>query len=314
MDIDYLSRLPVDLFIQQITYLPFDDVVNICQANSTLHNYCTNINYNNKWKALINTTFGDIDNYHEKLKQIWSNLKVNENTYNYLVYTQLVKILDPLTQLMIYYRQNDMKSFNSRKFNNDQRFLAMFLLGEKGEMDKFIDISTNPSIPSFAKLINNVEVDQNELNEMLIMMAKNGNVKWVKYLTEKGAFTIFALIVAAEKGYLDVVEYLIEKDKRYKFNAKIAFILASANGHLYVVDRLVHYVIEPHEGLIAAIENGKLDIVRYLIEYGSIWDLEDIIEAKSLATAISQGRLGDPTQSEKEEAQKISEYLNKIFP
>ncbi len=29
MNIDYLSQLPVDVFIQNITYLPFDSVINI---------------------------------------------------------------------------------------------------------------------------------------------------------------------------------------------------------------------------------------------------------------------------------------------
>ena len=57
MDIDYLSKMPIDLFIQQVTYLPFKDVINLCQANKTLHNYCTNHKYNINWKILIENTF-----------------------------------------------------------------------------------------------------------------------------------------------------------------------------------------------------------------------------------------------------------------
>ncbi len=34
--IDYLSQLPIDIFIQNITYLPFSDVVNICSGNKKL--------------------------------------------------------------------------------------------------------------------------------------------------------------------------------------------------------------------------------------------------------------------------------------
>ncbi len=43
MNIDHLSQLPVDLFIKEITYLPFDEVISVCQADTTLHNYCTNL-------------------------------------------------------------------------------------------------------------------------------------------------------------------------------------------------------------------------------------------------------------------------------
>ena len=120
--IDYLSRLPIDIFIQNITYLPFSDVVNICQSNKKIHNYCTHSRYNIRWKALINNTFSQVDNYQEKLNKIWLDLNVTKNTYNYLVYTQLIKLLDPITQAMIYYRQGDMKFF--KKFTKTQKFLA----------------------------------------------------------------------------------------------------------------------------------------------------------------------------------------------
>ena len=108
MDIDRLSQLPIDVFIQQITYLPFNNVVKICSVNTKLHDYCTNPNYNNKWKYLIDNTFGNIYSYQEKLIEIWKELGIGEGVYNYLVYTQLVKFLDPITQLMIYYKQHDM--------------------------------------------------------------------------------------------------------------------------------------------------------------------------------------------------------------
>ena len=126
MDIDYLSQLPVDLFIQNITYLPFDDIVSVCIANQKLHAYCSDPKYTNHWKKLIDNTFSNIYDYPNKLKEIWVKLGLNKNIYNYLVYTQLVRLLDPITQLMIYYKQGDMKSFDNPKFNDIQRFLAFF--------------------------------------------------------------------------------------------------------------------------------------------------------------------------------------------
>ena len=88
-----MNQLPVDVFIKEITYLPFSEVINVCQANTTLHKYCTNLDYNNNWKLLIDDTFSGIHNYQEKLKQIRLKLNLNEGIYNYLVYSHLVKLL-----------------------------------------------------------------------------------------------------------------------------------------------------------------------------------------------------------------------------
>lgn len=48
---DYLSNLPIDLFINQITYLPFSEVIKVCGpgGNKKLNNYCSDPNYNSKY-------------------------------------------------------------------------------------------------------------------------------------------------------------------------------------------------------------------------------------------------------------------------
>ena len=94
--------------------------------------------YNPQWKTLIDNTFKHIYNYEDKLNEIWIELSLPIDTYNYLVYTGLVKLLDPITQLMIYYKQGYMKSFNSEKYNQTQRFLAMFLLGKKDKIEQYL--------------------------------------------------------------------------------------------------------------------------------------------------------------------------------
>ena len=100
---DQLSNLPVDLFIQSITYLPFSDVINVCSSNEKLHNYCTDKKYNTQWKSLIDNTFSSIYDYEGKLKNLWTKLGLNEGTYNYIVYVKLIDLLDPVTQATIYY-------------------------------------------------------------------------------------------------------------------------------------------------------------------------------------------------------------------
>ena len=209
MNIDYLSQLPIDMFIKNITYLPFDEIVNVCKANTTLHNYCTNSKYNNQWRALIDDTFGNIHDYQEKLEQIRNKLNINDGIYNYLVYTHLVKLLDPITQLMIYHRQGDMKSFNNPKFGNTQRILALFLLGEKNEIDNYLP--SYSSVP-FIVMLKGDKIDQNTLNEMLTVMARQGSVKGVSMMLSKGADPRRgeALEWASLKGHLDVVKYLID--------------------------------------------------------------------------------------------------------
>lgn len=127
---DYLSNLPIDLFIKNITYLPFSEVSKVCGLNQKLHTYCSDPKYNAHWKALIDDTFSDIHDYKSKLTKIWEILGLKSGTYNYLVYTKLVELLDPITQLMIYHRQQDMDMFNDPRFKNSQRFLAMFMLGD----------------------------------------------------------------------------------------------------------------------------------------------------------------------------------------
>jgi len=152
-----LTSLPIDLFIQYITYLPFDSVVNICNTNKTLHNKCTDSKYNTNWRVLINETFGNIYDYKLKLRQIWKKFGMTEDTYNYIVYTRLINYLDPITQLMIYYRQGDQDNFYSDRFNITQRDAALSLLGEK-------------------------ETDYN-----LSWMIKQGNIRGIKHLLDKGA-------------------------------------------------------------------------------------------------------------------------------
>ncbi len=131
---DYLSQLPVD---QNITYLPFSDVSNICKSNTKLHGYCTDPRYKNNWKRLIDNTFGNtVSNYSEKLEKIWNKFGLNKDTYNYIVYTNLVKVLDPITQGMIYYKQGDTKSFEN--ITQKRKFLSMFLIGKKELMKKYL--------------------------------------------------------------------------------------------------------------------------------------------------------------------------------
>ncbi len=271
MSIDHLSQLPVDVFIKEITYLPFDDVISVCQTNKTLHNYCTNSSYNNKWRQLIDDTFGNIYDYQNKLNQVRNKLNLNDGVYNYLIYTQLVKLLDPVTQLMIYYRQGDTKFFDSSQYNNIQQFLALFLLGEKNEMMKYLPSDTY--LP-FISMLKGNKIDQNILDIMLLEMVKEGSMKGISVMLSKGANINVTRTLQRAKyiRYLEVVKYLVDLGAPiHALNS--AMIISSSYGNLPVVKYLTEKGANIHDGnddaLRWASENGHLEVVKYLVERGA---------------------------------------------
>jgi len=103
-----------NLLMLQLTYLPFDDVVSVCSLNRRYHEVCYNEDhvYDNQWRQIIENTYSFIPNYQEL---------ISGKRYNYITYTQLIRELDNKTQLRIYFRQNDMDSFNSDRFSYIER-------------------------------------------------------------------------------------------------------------------------------------------------------------------------------------------------
>lgn len=99
-----LSDLPPSLLISKMTYLPFKDVVSLCNTNTSLQEICTSDKYRNDWKSLIDDTYGNIS-YYQSLVKNNPNIK-----YDYLLYTDLINQLDPTIQLAIYEKQGDTES------------------------------------------------------------------------------------------------------------------------------------------------------------------------------------------------------------
>lgn len=257
-----LTSQPVELFLQQLSYLPFRDVISMCQTNTRTRNYCTNVRYSSLCKKLIDDTFGDTFNYNEKLEKIWQNLNVPQGTYNYLVYTRLVELLPPITQLRIYHRQGDMESFKSDKFTNTQRFLASFLLGDKEAANKFLP---SDAYQEFIDLLNGLEPSKGRLDAMMIEMAVNGSPLGTAMFLVKGADiharNESALYYACGEGHLDIVKYLVGQGSD----------IHGRNG----------------DALIKAINHLQLDVMKYLVSEGaSINFLRDY----SLTWAREKGR------------------------
>ncbi len=206
---DYLSNLSIDLFILYIEYLPFNAVVKLCNTNKKLHNYCTNSRYKINWKSLIINTFGHIYNYDYKVDHVWKTMKMSKDTYNYIVYVNLIKTLDPISQLMIYYRQGDALFNNNKMFSDRQRFLLLFLLEDKDKMKRY---NYTFLYSYFLDILQGKEIDQNILNNIGLEFANQGSVKGVKYLMSIGANIVKDVYTGSEMvKYLESIPKSSEK-------------------------------------------------------------------------------------------------------
>ena len=209
-----MENLSADIFIKHITYLPFTDVINLCHTNKKFHTYCTYPKYRIPWKALVLNTFGNIDNYQEKLEKTWLGLGLDKDSYNYMVYVNLVKTLDPITQLTIYYKQGDMVSFDSDMFNLTQRFLTLFLLGKKESMKEYLP---SQAYQPFIAMLDNKTISQNDLNKMLV---KHTGQKIAKIQKDTERDYFMSAIEAKKYGIIDkvlserpLVEEVVENGK-----------------------------------------------------------------------------------------------------
>lgn len=274
----------IDVFLTKMTHLPFRGVVNACQSNSKFRNFCTSSNYNNNWRALIDNTFGDSYGYRDKLEKIWKDLNYQKDRYDYMVYSNLVKYLDTITQLMIYYRQDDMDSFNDPKYNNTERFVALFLLRDRALVNY---LPEGNIYQEFMRLYNGETLDVNILSRLLRLVSQLRNVRIVKYLVEHGANINQGdgddgntpVILASEEGHLEIVKYLVEQGANVDHvnnDGYTPLISASYEGHLEIVKYLVEHGADVNQAnndawtsLIWVSFEGHLEIVKYLVEHGA---------------------------------------------
>ncbi len=270
--VDRFSKLPVDVFIYEITFLPFEEVKSICTSNSTLHSYCTDEKYKNSWKNIIDNTFGNIHNYQDKLQEIRQKLGLSDNTYNYLVYVHLIDLLDQITQLMIYRKQGDMDSFRSDKYNDKQRYLALFLLRDR---DGMLQYSHATNLP-YMDVLNGKTVSRIDINVMLFNMSVMGNIQGTKYFLDLGGeINVQQMIIIAINGRLNVIKYLMENYEQYNIPIYInnAFVNASLSGKLDIVKYLLEHGADIHYNSDAALKtasnNGRFEVVEYLVEHGA---------------------------------------------
>ena len=270
MNIDYLSQLPVDIFLKQITHLPYESVIAVCSSSKTLQRYCS-AEYSNKWKALIDNTFSSMSNYSQVIKDTQKKLQLTEKEYNYKVYVELsISLLDPITRAMIAFRQGDMDSFD--RFWMEENFLALFLLGERKNIEDFLPYDEDGDvlypyhaiIPIMDNLFKyNDPLNQMILNAILFEFVKYGNLRGTMLMESKGAeVTQFLFDQAASEGHLDIVKYFLNK---YKFSAARAFATAVGDNYFDIVKYLVEHGYLTQELINQALPIADGKIKEYLL-------------------------------------------------
>ncbi len=263
--VDYISQLPVDIFILHIiTHLHFDDIISVSSCNFVLRKYCTS--YSNNWKFLIDRIYDDVPNYQDHLHQLWHKLGVIKS-YDYFIYTQLIKLLDPVDQAITYYMVGNTIKFN--RCTNDQKFLAMILLHQKPNY-----LPSDDYLPFLSLKYNN---DLDTLNRLLMIMVKEGSIRGVLLLLSKN-LDIHTnqdepLRWASRNGHTNLVKHLLQIGADIHANTDEPLRWGSKNGKLGVVKCLVEAGADVNANNDVALrwgsKYGKLDVVKYLMKSGA---------------------------------------------
>ena len=218
-------------------------------------------------------TYSNVYNYQEKLNEVRAKYNLDENTYNYLVYVNLIKTLDKITQGMIYYRQGDMDMFE--KLDIKEKFLALFMLGNK----ELINYLPNNNYQPFIDILNNKKVSEMLLDNMTMEMLLHANVAGVKYFIDLGGkISNIYLLSRINYNFVDspdVLKYLVENKKiNIRTNDYSLILLRSItynkfNKVKFLVENGTDIHINNDEPLMTAITYGHLDIVKVLVKNGA---------------------------------------------
>ena len=278
-ELSELELLPDDVLGYQITYLPFTDVKQLCETSKRLNNFClgTSTKQSNIWRNVIHSTFSNVVNYNDILLKLSKQYNCDGPCYNYYVYVNFINYLDQITQLMIYYKQKDLNSFKSDNYTNEERFVALFMLGNKEGMKKYEQDMPDRGRYFFYTLLEGKKPSQTDLDDSLGWGSRNRYLGVVKYLVEQGADIRSddddALRSASFDGHLEVVKYLVRLGADVRANDDYALKWSSTYGHLEVVKYLVeqgaNVRAEDDYALKWSSANGHLEVVKYLVGHGA---------------------------------------------
>ena len=235
-----METILADLFFYLIPYLEFDDVIPFCSVNKRFYKYGNN--YPDRWKPLIDHTYSFIYGY-------------SVSNFNYLTYSYLIRNVDPISRLMIYFLRGNMKVFG--KAGTISKQLACYLL-KKNNLAYHNSLHRNLFDHLYC-----VGLSRWDLSKVAREFAKYGNMQGLLDCNENITADQDILIYARE-GYFDVLQYTF--DPTNKWNVQ-ALENACLYGRLQIVKFLVeNNVLISDSAFVNACVKNYIKIVMYLSE------------------------------------------------
>lgn len=249
-----LTNQPVELIFKQISYLPLPDVKSFFRVNRRTHDVGTHGRYNMLWKSLTKAIYGEFMWYDENLKELWQ--RTHTSGYTYLVYTELVKLFDPVTRLLICNKLGD-TNFESKEYELET---ARFLLGKK-----------LPKHHPLSLVADEKHVSQDDLNKALTFMIRVGSPRGLMMLIHKGAK------IRADRcknaTHINVMRCLIQQGIDINMYDGRFLHLACQENNFRMVKLLVESGADIHhrndEAVKIASQFNHIKIAKYLIEFGA---------------------------------------------
>lgn len=177
-----------------------------------------------------------------------------------------------LAKSMCYNKIIKQKLKLNEKFNIDK-----YLKYCSDNIDEYHIIASEYGNLKYLKFLVEKGADIHHKNdESLDLSCKYGHLEIVKYLVGKGADihanNDSAIIHCAYNGHIDIIKFLIEKGADIDSNHVTIFENACINGRLDVIKFIneinPNFIIDINGLIVLACENGHLNIVKFLIENG----------------------------------------------
>lgn len=183
-------------------------------------------------------------------------------------------ILTKIFKVTLYKRDTIHKGKTMNNFNNNSTYIKSISNALSAGITTNVKEKTTPSVVS------------QELNDMLVAAAGEGNIKQVSRLIEHGAdvnvrstYDYLALQEAIEKGDYDIVKLLIKHGAKVNASGhseRTALIGASSSYEINIVKLLIKHGAKVNEkdgdgytALMLAVINERSNIARFLIKHGA---------------------------------------------
>lgn len=280
-------RTDASLFSKTLEYMPIDSVNEICNDRRFI-DFCLGKSNRSliQWKMLIDSTYSEYPGFIKYLNDVRQSLRSNNpslSDFNYKVYVNLIKMFDPITQLVILRKKGDVKFNQGTAFNkaialyilclqgyytcnelrqldtmsSDIRFIQDISIEQPSETDvqRILQISINNNVPILIKLylpyISKEIVDEN----MDTIISNNKNIIAELLLAKFPDINLYtkSLYIALIRGNSSLVKYIL--DSRYTFKSIYNALFRNA------------------------LDGRNAKSIEYLIDYGMPVTLERIYES-----------------------------------